>query len=106
MLDSRFVREHIDILREKLTQRGDDIDLSPFIELDQGRRELIQRVEALRSQRNQVSDQISTIKKDGGEPRELIAKMRKVSQEIKDLEIVLKQKEEERSTHRSWPSGG
>jgi len=95
MLDSRFVREHIDILREKLTQRGDDIDLSPFIELDQGRRELIQRVEALRSQRNQVSDQISTIKKDGGEPRELIAKMRKVSQDIKDLEIVLKQREEE-----------
>ena len=95
MLDSRFVREHIGILREKLSQRGDDIDLSPFIELDQVRRELIQRVEALRSQRNQVSDQISTIKKDGGEPRELIAKMRKVSQDIKDLEIVLKQREEE-----------
>jgi seryl-tRNA synthetase len=95
MLDLRFVREHIDILREKLTQRGDDLDLNPFIELDQKRRELIKRVETLRSQRNQVSDRIRNIKKDGGEPRDLIAKMRKVSQDIKELEIDLRQKEEE-----------
>ncbi|MBW2038498.1 MAG: serine--tRNA ligase [Deltaproteobacteria bacterium] len=94
MLDLKFVREKIDFLREKLAQRGDDLDLNPFIKLDQQRRELIQQVEVLRSQRNQVTDEISRIKREGGDAKELIAQMRQVSQEIKDLEAVLKGKEE------------
>ena len=61
----RFVRENIDLLKEKLALRGDDLDLTPFIQLEKERRELIQEVEALRSQRNQVSDEISRIKQKG-----------------------------------------
>lgn len=94
MLDLRFVRENIAFVREKLTERGDDLDLNPLVELDQERRELIQQVEALRSQRNQVSDDISKIKQEKGEAGELIAQMRQVSQEIKELEAVLRGKEE------------
>lgn len=66
MLDLRFVRENTDLLKEKLALRGDDLDLSPLMSLEQERRELIQEVEALRSQRNQVSDEISRIKQEGG----------------------------------------
>ncbi|MCJ7664951.1 MAG: serine--tRNA ligase, partial [Desulfobacterales bacterium] len=118
MLDLRFVRENIDSLKSMLTLRGDSLDLSPFIALEQERRELIQEVEALRSERNQVSDEISRIKqgkgdakdliapppmrvirvggkvRTGGDAGDLIAQMRGVSDRIKGIEDILKEKEE------------
>ena len=94
MLDLRFVRENIELLKEKLALRGDDLDLSPFIQLEQERRELIQEVETRRSKRNQVSDEISRIKQEKGDAGDLIAKMRRVSERIKVLEDNLKEKEE------------
>jgi len=94
VLDLRFVRENIDLLKEKLALRGDDLDLSPFIQLEQERRELIQEVEAHRSKRNQVSDEISRIKQEKGDAKDLIARMRRVSERIKVLEDNLKEKEE------------
>jgi seryl-tRNA synthetase len=94
VLDLRFVRENIELLKEKLALRGDDLDLSPFITLEQERRELIQEVEALRSKRNQVSDEISKIKQKKGDAGDLIAQMRGVSDRIKGIEDILKEKEE------------
>jgi len=97
VLDLRFVRENMDLLKEKLALRGDDLDLSPFIAMEQERRGLIQKAEALRNQRNQVSDEISRIKQEKGDaavdlPR--LAQMRQVSQSIKVLEAALREKEE------------
>jgi hypothetical protein len=34
MLDLRFVRENIAILKEKLDLRGEDLDLSPLIQVE------------------------------------------------------------------------
>jgi seryl-tRNA synthetase len=94
VLDLRFVRENIAILKEKLALRGEDLDLSPFIQVEQERRDLIQKAEALRGQRNQVTDEISRIKQEGGDAGDLVAQMRQVSQQIKELETVLREKEE------------
>jgi len=94
MLDLRFVRENIDLLKEKLALRGEDLDLNPFIQMDQERRDLIQKADALRNQRNQVSDEISKIKQEGGAAEDLVAQMRQVGQEIKELETVLREREE------------
>ena len=94
MLDLRFVRENIDLLKEKLVLRGEELDLSPFIQIDQERRDLIQKADALRNQRNQVSDEISKIKQEGGIAEDLVTQMRQVGQEIKTLETELREKEE------------
>jgi seryl-tRNA synthetase len=95
VLDLRFVRENIELLKEKLALRGDDLDLSPFNALEQERRELIQEVEALRSKRNQVSDEISRIKQDKkGDAGDLITEMRDVSRGIQRLEADLRETEE------------
>ena len=94
MLDLRFVRETIDLLKEKLVLRGEELDLSPFIQIDQERRDLIQKADALRNQRNQVSDEISKIKQEGGIAEDLVTQMRQVGQEIKTLETELREKEE------------
>jgi seryl-tRNA synthetase len=95
VLDLRFVRENMDLLKEKLALRGDQLDLGPFIALEQERRELIQETEALRSERNLVSDEISRIKQGKGDAGDLITQMRDVSDRIKELEVVLKEKGEQ-----------
>jgi seryl-tRNA synthetase len=94
MLDLRFVRENIDLLKEKLALRGEKLDLSPFIQVDQERRDLIQKADDLRSQRNKVSDEISKIKQEGDAAEDLVTQMRQVGQEIKKLETDLREKEE------------
>jgi seryl-tRNA synthetase len=94
VLDLRFVRENREIIKEKLALRGEDMDLSPFVQVEQERRDLIQKADTLRNQRNQVSDEISRIKQKGDAAEDLVAQMREVSQEIKALETDLKEKEE------------
>jgi seryl-tRNA synthetase len=94
MLDLRFVRENIDLLKNKLALRGDDLDLNPFIQVEQERRELIQEVELLRNKRNETSDEISALKQKGEDAENLVAQMRDVSRQIKGRETVLKEKEE------------
>jgi seryl-tRNA synthetase len=115
MLDLRFVRENMEVLREKLAQRRSDVDLAPFIELDRERRELIQRVENLRNERNRVTDQISVLKRQEQDAEALISRMKETSQEIKNMEEVLREKEDgvrdfllnvPNVPHGSVPTGG
>jgi seryl-tRNA synthetase len=93
MLDIKYVRENIDRVRSKLGARGKDIDLDKFSELDRKRRDILQEVETLRSERNTVSKEIGTRKKNGEDASELIEKMGEVSNRIKKLDDSLKEKE-------------
>ena len=45
MLDMKFVRDNIDMVRRKTLERGQDIDFSRFSELDQKRRDILREVE-------------------------------------------------------------
>ena len=95
MLDLRFLRENVSFVREKMAQRGVEVDLEGILRLDKERRELIQQVEAMRNRRNQFSDEISRRKRQGEDAQELIAEMRALSQELKEMEARLREKEEE-----------
>lgn len=95
MLDLKFLRKELDRVRERIALRGVEVDWERFLELDGERRELIQRVEALRSRQNRYSEEISRIKREGGDSKDLIAEMRVVAKEAKELERQLRQKEEE-----------
>jgi seryl-tRNA synthetase len=86
MIDIHTVREKLDWVREKMNQRGTTLDLDLFLRLDEKRRLILLESEQLRHQRNTVSERIAEIKKAGQNAGELIAQMRKVSQEIKDSE--------------------
>ena len=55
MLDIKFLRQNIDFVRRKMLERDVDIDLDGFINLDSRRRDILQEVEILRSERNRVS---------------------------------------------------
>jgi seryl-tRNA synthetase len=63
MLDIKYLRNNLDAVREKLKQRGQDINLERFIELDTSRRNILQEVETLRNERNTASKEIGEKKK-------------------------------------------
>ncbi|MFY9217038.1 MAG: serine--tRNA ligase, partial [Tepidanaerobacteraceae bacterium] len=65
MLDIKYLRQNPDKVREALENRGTAADLDKFLNLDEERRNLLFEVEKLKSQRNQVSDEIARKKKAG-----------------------------------------
>ncbi len=93
MLDIKFIRENIDLVRAKLKERGDAIDLDQFSTMDRKRRDILQEVETLRSDRNSVSKEIGARKQNGEDASDLIAKMGSVSSRIKELDEALKETE-------------
>jgi len=82
MLDIKMIREEPERVREALKRRH--IDPSPvdqIITLDEKRRELIQKVEDMRSERNEVSKTIGRMK-DQDARQEKIEAMRTLGEEI------------------------
>ena len=58
MLDLSYVRENLDLVAKKVAQRGGSLDVDKFRLLDLDRRRLLTEVEALKSRRNNASDEI------------------------------------------------
>jgi seryl-tRNA synthetase len=93
MLEAKYIREHLDEVRERLELRGQSISLNQFVSLDSERRKAIQEWERLRALQKKVSDEVSKRKREDKDASELISEMKKVSQEIKDLDKIVEEKE-------------
>ena len=94
MLDIKYLRRNTDFVAAKMRERGQETNLERFIDLDSKRREIIQEVEGLRSERNAVSKQIGGKKQKKEDAADLIARMGEVSNRIKELDESLKQTDE------------
>ena len=90
MLDIKYLRQNIEFVTGKMRERGQEMNLERFVSLDARRRDIIQEVEGLRSERNAVSRQIGEKKKNREEAAELIDRMGEVSGRIKELDETLK----------------
>jgi seryl-tRNA synthetase len=95
MLDIKYLRQNIDFVSGKMRERGQAMNLERFIALDAERRDIIQEVEGLRSERNTVSKQIGEKKKNREDAADIIARMGEVSTRIKELDETLKQTDDE-----------
>jgi seryl-tRNA synthetase len=93
MLDAKYIREHIQEVKEKLFLRDQTINLDKFLSIDEERRKTIQEWEKLRALQKKVSDEISKKRREGIDTSGLIAEMKKVSQELKDLDMMVEEKE-------------
>jgi len=93
MLEAKYIREHLDEVRERLALRGEAINLDRFVLIDGERRKTIQEWERLRALQKKVSDEVSRKKKEGQDASELIEEMKKVSQELKGLDSIIEEKE-------------
>jgi len=83
MIDLQLIRKNPEIVREAINKRHDDSPLDEIIRMDEEHRRLLQKIEALRARRNEVSREIGRMKE---KPPQLIAEMRQVGDQIKALE--------------------
>src|SRR6185436_18490512 len=114
MLDIKFIREYPDHVREGIRKKGDVDRVDEVLSLDARRRELLQRGEALKAKRNEVSDEIGKLKRGGGDAAKAIGEMEQVKQQIKTIDDELRTVEEQFNTvmlqipnvpHPSVPEG-
>jgi seryl-tRNA synthetase len=89
MLDVKFVRENIELVRQMLKNRWSDLNLTPLLELDETRRRVLVEVEEKKHRRNVASEEISKLKKEGKDASSLVGEMKELSQEIKVLDQQL-----------------
>ena len=87
MLDIKFIRQNPEIVKEGCRKKQVDIDINRLLELDEKRREILQKIENLRHQLNIIST-----KKPG--PIQ-IEKGQQIKEELKNLERTFKTIEKE-----------
>ena len=86
MLDLKFVRDNLDVVRKALQDKGETAAVDRFSELDTRRRDLLREVEQLKNKRNIVSAEVARMKKAKEDAGAVIEEMRAVSQQIKTLD--------------------
>ena len=89
MLELKFMRENVEMLKEMLKNRNSNVDMDAFVELDSKRREVLSEVENLKRERNNASAEIANLKKEKKDANHLIEKMGGVSAKIKELDTEL-----------------
>jgi len=94
MLDIKYLRQNLELVRQKMADRGQSIDFDGFLALDAQRRDILMEVETLRNERNNVSKEIGELKKKKADASSLIARMGDVSAHIKELDERLHTTEE------------
>ncbi len=102
MLDHRMLRENLEDCNQRLRVRDPELDLSPFKDLDEKRRGLLQEEENLKKKRNQVSQEIARAKREGEEAGDKIEEMQKVAGRIKELEAERREVEKEWQEFLDW----
>ena len=88
MLDLNFVRDHLELVEEKLRQRGANPDelLRNFREIDTRRRAAITESENLKAQRNRASDEIAKLKKNKQDATAQIEETKNLRGQIEERE--------------------
>ncbi len=98
MLELRFVRENLELVRQKCRLRQlDPTLLDRFSHIDSQRLELLAQTETLKNQRNTVSKEIAQLRQQGADDAAAarIQEMKAVSERIRELDSQLAACEEE-----------
>ena len=94
MLELRFIRENLELVKEKSAKRGmDTTPLDTFYEIDQRRLKILGEVESLKNSRNVASKEIAQLKQGSDEDKAkaepMIIEMREIGGKIKGLDTEL-----------------
>jgi len=104
LIDLKKLRDEPEHFRSALKKRGEDPDvIDEILQLDGRRRELVRKIDELRKRRNDVSRKVAKMKAEKLEGVEkLIDEGKKLSEEIKDMEEILRKVEEELNARLLW----
>lgn len=86
MLDLRFLRENVDLVRKAVADRGLEVPLDELLELDESRRRLLTDLEEKRARHKKGNKEIGERVRKGEDPAALREEMGRLSDEIKALE--------------------
>ncbi len=89
MLERNTIRDHAEEVQRRLRNKGFELDLESFRQMDQRERAIRVETEELRALRNRASDEIASVRKSGGDAASQIQTMKEVSARVKDLEAEL-----------------
>jgi seryl-tRNA synthetase len=98
MLDTAYVRDHLDCVRDRLRTRGMnlDADLDALASFDATRRRLIREVEDLKRAQNEAGEEVARARREGRDASHLFEANRARGQRIKALDAELAAVERER----------
>lgn len=86
MLPIEIIRNNPGAVEKQLASKGETVDMSEVLKIDTLYRKQLGEANDLRALRNTVSDEIAQAKREGIDSNDAIQSMRKVSQQIKELE--------------------
>src|SRR3974390_22743 len=88
MLDLGFVRGNLGVVEEKLRARGADPAalLGDFRQLDQKRREATTASEQLKARRNELSQQVGALKREGKDATAVMEETRALKENLDELD--------------------
>lgn len=89
MLPIKTIRADAEKIRTALKNRNSDYDLQKLLDLDDGRREILAELEALRNRKNTVSKEVGRLKKEGLDASHIFQEMKEVGQRTTELETEL-----------------
>jgi len=91
VLDLKQIRENPGEFEQRLRRREPNLSLKPILELDEQRRELIHRVETLRSEQKTKSTEIGKLKREGKDVGTLMEQVAQLKKEMSQLDDPLKE---------------
>ena len=94
MLDMKFVRDNLDVVRAMLKNRNNSMSLDGFAELEKKRRDILNESDSLKSQKNSTSKKIGELRKAGEDTTEISAAVRELGKKISALDNELREVEE------------
>lgn len=90
MLDIKFIRENLELVKDAAKKKHVNVDLDGLIALDEKRRSLLTVIESKKSEQNLVSPKVA-VTTDDGERAALILTMKALKEEIQVKEDELKE---------------
>ena len=89
MLNAKFVRQNPELVKAKLqTRKVDPAEVETYLALDQQNREAITKIEGLKRQKNQLTQQVSQNDPKTAVGQTLIAEVKTMNTEIKQAEAA------------------
>ncbi len=86
MLDIRFIRENLDLVKERVASKGYEIDWDRFLSIDSERRRLQAELDELRNRRKQISKEIGMRKRSGEDVSSLLSEAEELSSKVGEAE--------------------
>lgn len=91
MLDPKFLRGNLEELKAKLATRGYDLDVAFWQEVENQRKSIQVKTEALQAKKNAGAKKVGELKRHGEDASELMNEMQAVSEAMKVAENELKE---------------